>query len=297
MASVAFYGRKYASCAVGPALGPPQRFVKSQVRPADKHCYRKFHTHSVNQRSEAEVLGMDTSEGIFGFTPFAERWVGRLAMTGIVSSVLVEAQTGEGTLKQIGLVTPSPYLLIVLFVVFGGAITIGSAITLRRASSGAMSLSQKQRYLKLLGLANEMDNIAQTEAELKGENDPVRFALSDQEAAIEEARAAGTAADEFFGDERLAADTEAQEMKKKQATSSVKGPSMSLEAREDVLEQTSFTSRSSEYAKQVEIRNGRAAMIGFLAAIMAEANSGHGIIQQVVDVFQYIGVEVTNATV
>lgn len=32
--------------------------------------------------SAARGMGYDTSEGIFGFNPFAELWVGRLAMSG-----------------------------------------------------------------------------------------------------------------------------------------------------------------------------------------------------------------------
>ena len=40
-------------------------------------------------------------------------------------------------------------------------------------------------------------------------------------------------------------------------------------------------SYESKYAREVEVTNGRAAMVGFLAAVMVEAATGHGIILQV----------------
>ncbi|NJL99553.1 MAG: high light inducible protein [Synechococcaceae cyanobacterium SM2_3_2] len=39
----------------------------------------------------------------FGFTGFAERWNGRLAMMGFVIGVATELLTGQGILSQIGL--------------------------------------------------------------------------------------------------------------------------------------------------------------------------------------------------
>ena len=38
-----------------------------------------------------------------GFTPFAEKWNGRLAMLGFVIGVSTELLTGQGILSQIGL--------------------------------------------------------------------------------------------------------------------------------------------------------------------------------------------------
>lgn len=37
----------------------------------------------------ASNLGLPVEEGIFGFKPFAEVWVGRLAMGGFISSIVV----------------------------------------------------------------------------------------------------------------------------------------------------------------------------------------------------------------
>ncbi len=39
----------------------------------------------------------------FGFTAFAEKWNGRLAMLGFVIGVGTEFLTGQGILSQIGL--------------------------------------------------------------------------------------------------------------------------------------------------------------------------------------------------
>ncbi len=39
----------------------------------------------------------------FGFTTFAEKWNGRLAMLGFVIGVGTEFLTGQGILSQIGL--------------------------------------------------------------------------------------------------------------------------------------------------------------------------------------------------
>ncbi len=46
---------------------------------------------------------METQDNKFGFTNFAERWNGRLAMLGFVIGVAVEYATGHGILEQIGL--------------------------------------------------------------------------------------------------------------------------------------------------------------------------------------------------
>lgn len=42
----------------------------------------------------SEKIGLPTEEGIFGFKPFAEVWVGRLAMGGFISSIVVRLLDG-----------------------------------------------------------------------------------------------------------------------------------------------------------------------------------------------------------
>ena len=43
----------------------------------------------------AENIGLPVGEGLFGFTPFAEVWVGRLAMMGFITSIVEETITGK----------------------------------------------------------------------------------------------------------------------------------------------------------------------------------------------------------
>ena len=42
----------------------------------------------------ADSIGLPTDEGLFGFKPFSEVWVGRLAMIGFLTSVVQEFLTG-----------------------------------------------------------------------------------------------------------------------------------------------------------------------------------------------------------
>ncbi|MGF1498881.1 MAG: high light inducible protein [Elainellaceae cyanobacterium] len=46
---------------------------------------------------------MENQDTKFGFTNFAERWNGRLAMLGFVIGVATEYLTGQGILSQLGL--------------------------------------------------------------------------------------------------------------------------------------------------------------------------------------------------
>jgi hypothetical protein len=87
----------------------------------------------------ADDIGLPTDEGLFGFKPFPEVWVGRLAMMGFLTSVVEEFITGKGTLQQIGFTTPSPPLFITLLVLFGGLTAFASARTLYRATNKQMT--------------------------------------------------------------------------------------------------------------------------------------------------------------
>ncbi len=62
----------------------------------------------------------------------------------------------------------------------------------------------------------------------------------------------------------------------------VTGPSQSLDARADILEQTQQSSGDWAYARSIELTNGRWAMIGFWACIIVEAATGRGILNQVI---------------
>ena len=87
----------------------------------------------------ADSIGLPTDEGLFGFKPFSEVWVGRLAMIGFLTSVVEEFITGRGTLQQIGLLTPSPTLVVFLCLLFGGATVFGFGRTLKRALTKDMT--------------------------------------------------------------------------------------------------------------------------------------------------------------
>ncbi len=84
-------------------------------------------------------IGLPTDEGLFGFKPFAEQWCGRLAMMGFVVSIVQEAQTGLGTLQQIGLRTPSTEVLALLCAVFGTATLVGTVDTARKLVTKKMT--------------------------------------------------------------------------------------------------------------------------------------------------------------
>merc|ERR1712032_4110 len=81
----------------------------------------------------ANNMGYNTSEGVFGFKPFAELWTGRFAMTGFAIGVATEILTGRGILEQVGLMedgAPAPTLFIVLVALIGGTSLLASVKTI-----------------------------------------------------------------------------------------------------------------------------------------------------------------------
>ena len=95
-------------------------------------------------------MGMPTNDGFFGFTPFAEQWVGRWAMLGFASSIVGEFATGKGALGQIGLETPSAPVFAILLAIFGGATVVASVATGKKALDNDMSNSEISRYKSFL---------------------------------------------------------------------------------------------------------------------------------------------------
>lgn len=87
----------------------------------------------------ANSIGLPTDEGIFGFRPFAENWVGRLAMMGFITSIVEEAITGKGTLQQIGFNTPDINLMWTVIGLASAATLAGTAKTLNDARAGKLS--------------------------------------------------------------------------------------------------------------------------------------------------------------
>lgn len=231
----------------------------------------------------ADSIGLPTSEGLFGFKPFSEVWVGRLAMAGFLVSVVEEFWTGKGTLQQIGLSTPSVPLAAIIGILGGGATLLATGNTLVKAQSGQMEPQQLERYKSFLGIQPDAEIDAEADA-LKRKGD---FTSPDSYKDIAEAKAEGTPADRFLNrdGEESEANQAARELKEQEQRSrdaDKKGPSLSLASRADVVEQTTQQAAEWRYARQVEITNGRWAMIGFFACIIIEALTGRGIIGQVI---------------
>lgn len=258
--------------------------------------------------SFAESIGLPVDEGLFGFRPFPELFVGRLAMMGFLTSMVEEGITGRGTLQQIGLYTPDTTLLYVISGIALVATLGGLGATLNSARAGKLSLRELQRYRSFLGMRDEEATITAAQRSMKKAGD---FTTpGDDMGAIAAARAQGSAADAFLSPDdagqltaaatalrvdggvldlqtSAAADEAAASMKAREEGR--QGPSVSLSARDDIYETGSFTSSDWSYAKQVELSQGRWAMLGFLTAILVEASTGHGILGQLVDYLKFSG--------
>lgn len=206
----------------------------------------------------SEKIGLPTEEGIFGFKPFAEVWVGRLAMGGFISSIVVEFTTGKGTLQQIGLVTPSLPLFATILALAGGATTFASFQTISRATNKQMTATELVRYRQFLGIQNEDKNIA-------------------------DARKQGSPADKVLGPN--------SDEEKEEAAAQVSGQSdeQKLYTSQDIITQKQFENEGLAYARDVEVNNGRWAMIGFLSALLVEAGTGKGILGQVISYLKFVG--------
>ena len=84
-------------------------------------------------------------EGLFGFKPFPELWVGRLAMLGFAAGVGDEMVTGVPTLRQLGLITPNPDLFLTLSLVIGGVTLFATGAPARNAFCAPVTPPQAAR--------------------------------------------------------------------------------------------------------------------------------------------------------
>ena len=209
----------------------------------------------------AQRIGLDTSEGIFGFTPFSELWTGRLAMAGFTVGVVEEMITGQPMLEQIGLTSGAPIdaLLAALVLAMCTPTAILSAKTLVDAQTGQMSIRQFQRWSKLFGLNTEND--AEVVAYMK-KADGLAGALR----LRDETTSGG-------GQELPLSDAPSCALPREDA-------SLGYCVWESRTEREIEADASMAYAREVEINNGRWAMVGFAAAICAEAASGGGVFSQ-----------------
>lgn len=164
---------------------------------------------------------------------------------------------GLPILQQLGLETPDARLFTALSVAIGGATAVGTARTLLRLTGGDMTVGELRRYAKFFGLNAEQMAAKDAEA-MKRSGD---FTSADSLAAIDAAKAEGTLADSVLAAEGAAATAPPP------AAPYVSPAVLAAEA-------------EAAYARQVELTNGRWAMLGFAAAILIEASTGMGIVSQ-----------------
>lgn len=205
----------------------------------------------------AAGVGMPTDDGVFGFTPFAEQWVGRWAMIGFAASIIGEFKTGQGALGQIGLSTPSTPLLVAICVLALGGSVVGTVLTGKKMVEKKMSKTEVARYKNFLRLNEDEDERRDAARAMKG---------------LAPMAAESTSMDSSTVDPEAAAAAEAAAEADKKA------------AAKKVAIQEMYPGEANDlaYARDVELTNGRWAMIGFLASIMVEASNGSGILGQTI---------------
>merc|ERR1712087_801436 len=177
----------------------------------------------------------NVEEGMFGFKPFSELFVGRLAMAGFAVQLVEEILGHGGFLYQVGFQTPD-------------------------------------------------DILSSAEKEMKNKPDAFTPPNTEREnAEIDAARAQGTAADSVLAADGNVAQEAAVSLKEPRGDASA--PSTSLAAKEDILEQlgTQAGDFEMQWLRSVEMNNGRAAMIGYLAGVLVEAKTGAGPLGQLID--------------
>jgi hypothetical protein len=250
-----------------PSLAPKQNRRSSTIVAAvDTEPPKTENENKPEIAKLADSVGLPTDEGLFGFKPFPEVWVGRLAMMGFLTSLLEEFWTGKGTLQQIGIATPSQPVTTLLIVLAGGATLFGTVNTLVKAQTGKLEPRTAERYKQFFGVVPDAEIKAEADKlKQRGDfTDPPDTAKDNQQ--IAESKAEGTPADRFLNlsgqeEEANQAATELKEQAQRAKEAATKGPSLSLAARADVVEQTSAQQGEWAYARQVEITNGRWAML------------------------------------
>lgn len=267
-------------------------------------------TPSPPPRQIADSIGLPidpSNPRLFGFNSFAELWTGRLAMMGFALSCGFELAGRGGTLAQLGFEVPSPALFTTLSLVFGGLTAAATVKTLADAATGGMPAGQARQYASFFGVDKEgLADIDAAGAALKSNGD---FTSPDSVAAIAAARSA-TPADAILGkdddavtaaaatalraaDSALTVDGDAAQIADAAArlrAAPAAPPSIALAGRADAVETlASADAFAAAWARDVEINNGRWAMVGFLAAVLVESATGHGVFGQLIDFFKLVG--------
>jgi hypothetical protein len=192
-------------------------------------------------------------------------------MMGFATGASVEIFTGVPTLRQLGLETPNGDLFAALCLLIGGATLFGTARTLYRLQIGDMTMLEFSRYANYFGLTAE--RVAELEsARRKRAGD---FTSADKLDVIGAAKMEGTLADEILS------------VPVGQSTPLNAPAAAAAAAIASIPTQAEF---ERMYAKEVELTNGRWAMLGFAALIITEAQSGLGLIGQLELMLKTVGV-------
>jgi hypothetical protein len=187
--------------------------------------------------------------------------------------------TGDGILAQIGIATPNPILTAVLALFFVGGSAAGAAQTLAKAQSGDMSYAMFKRYVEFFGA--DTDKVAEAlsidvkKMEARGQ---FGFLGPDDMAAIAAGKIDNPADRVLSMDDKAAAANAAAEMKTNAVDIDRMGPPPGGVSADRPLS----VSAELAFASDVEMNNGRWAMIGFAAAVAIESATGRGIIGQLI---------------
>ena len=189
----------------------------------------------------ARKAGFDTSEGIAGFTPFAELFIGRTAMGGFATGLAQELITGDGILAQIGWRDqPNEGLFSFLLAFLAVSTAAGVGVTFKQMSSGEMSNAQFRRYQN--------------------------FWASRPGTSARVSRRRARRSRRSWTAPRWRMDRRRRRRRRRVAGRGVRRvPELSPRQEEDV---------TTAYLRTVELDNARWAMVGFFAAVLMEAKTG-----------------------
>merc|ERR1711906_104193 len=257
-------------------------------------------TRALNQPSQDGVLAEKSAT--LGFNPFAELFCGRLAMMGFTVGLAEEIATGQGILAQINVSAPgvpNPIALAFLTALIVGGTGYGSAKTLASAQNGTMTLRTFKRWCDLLGADQDavaeklrvdltkMESAGKSQADILStvtKDGSVTFAESDSATAL------------LSMDAKAEAFAAAEKMKAENATVAVSFSTDELDASSPNVNLPPLkpvgggVSADMKYALDVEMNNGRWAMMGFALAVWTEACTGQGIMGQLVFAAKATGV-------
>eukprot|EP00899_Mesostigma_viride_P029475 jgi/Mesvir1/9712/Mv12184-RA.1 len=113
--------------------------------------------NGLSERAEKILnrLGFCVKEGVFGFTPFAELFCGRMAIFGCAAALITHLHSGRTILEQMGLEPNNATHFEMLLNVAMGAIAVGTLDTLKRAVRGEMTRQELERYRQVLSLSDD----------------------------------------------------------------------------------------------------------------------------------------------